>query len=315
MVEQPVPKPSDGEILVRLGCCGLCGTDLEKIQGSYTASMPIIGHEAVGTVAECGPGVTAVSVGDRVFPHHHVPCYECRNCRAGSTTTCSMYRKSNIYPGGFSEYFIVPRWNIEHGGLITLPEHVDFESASFIEPLGCVVRSLKRTQLHGDEDVLIVGAGPMGLLHAQLIKASTHCSVSVYDTSTFRSSYSESLGITVAKPNDGAVYDAAVVATGNPSAIAYALRKVRRGGKVTVFGVPYKGSALDYDLADLLNNELTLLTSNAADDDDTRTAAKLISSGEIHPERLVTHRFSIDNISGAVNTASKAEAMKVVVYP
>ena len=115
VVELAAPRAGGGELVVRMGACGLCGTDLEKIRGEYTASKPVIGHEAVGVVKETDGG-TGFKVGDRVFPHHHVPDYECYLCRAGNETMCDHYRSSNLVPGGFSEYIRVPAWNVGKGG-------------------------------------------------------------------------------------------------------------------------------------------------------------------------------------------------------
>lgn len=128
LAEMEDPTPGRGELVVKMEACGLCGTDLEKMRGEYTASMPVLGHEAVGFVADVGEGVTDFKKGDRVFPHHHVPCYECYFCKTGSETMCDMYRKSNIFPGGFSEYLKVPSWNVSKGGVLKLPERNEFRN-------------------------------------------------------------------------------------------------------------------------------------------------------------------------------------------
>jgi len=129
----PVPEAGPGEIVVSMRACGLCGSDLEKIRGTYTAAPPVIGHEAVGIVSEVGEGVEGIQEGARVFPHHHVPCGRCRACTGGSPTMCAQYRATNLEPGGFAESFRVPRWNVDHGGVLRLPPSVDFERASFID--------------------------------------------------------------------------------------------------------------------------------------------------------------------------------------
>lgn len=107
----PVPKLSDGDVLVEMKACGLCGTDVEKMCGHYTASQPILGHEPAGIVSESMSDM--VRPGERVFAHHHVPCYECYYCKRGSPTMCPYYRKTNLDPGGFAEFFRVPAWNVE----------------------------------------------------------------------------------------------------------------------------------------------------------------------------------------------------------
>src|SRR3972149_6256909 len=118
----PPPGLKAGDMLVEMKACGLCGTDIEKLEGRYTASPPVIGHEAAGVVAGVGEGAEGFKVGDRVFPHHHVPCSECYFCKHGSETMCARYRESNLDPGGFAEYFRVPAWNVQRGGVLKLPE-------------------------------------------------------------------------------------------------------------------------------------------------------------------------------------------------
>jgi L-iditol 2-dehydrogenase len=320
VVIREVPKPalSSGDVLVAGAFCGLCGTDLEKISGEYTASAPIIGHEAVGTVIEVNSPKKNIEVGDRIFPHHHVPCYNCWKCIHGSTTMCDRYRETNIFPGGFSELFRVPKWNIEHGGVLRLPKDTSFEQATFIEPLGCVVRSVRKCSLMGDEEVTIVGAGPMGVLHALVLGSTTKCSIKLLDTSEYRRKFCAELGFAAENPltdrdrtKEGS--DLVIVAAGNPSAISKGFELVRKGGKVCVFGVPHKGIQLPVQVADLLNNEISVITSYAADDADTKQALNLISSGKVGVEKLVTHVYPLQQFNDALIMAKNANAMKILI--
>jgi len=117
----PHPKLGSGDIMVEMKVCGLCGTDIEKIHGEYTDSKLVIGHEASGIIAEIGENIENLKIGDRVFPHHHTPCYKCHFCNNGSETMCKEYKSSNLDPGGFSEFFRIPSWNITQGGLLKIP--------------------------------------------------------------------------------------------------------------------------------------------------------------------------------------------------
>jgi L-iditol 2-dehydrogenase len=318
--ELPTPVLSQGEILVATEFCGLCGTDLEKLAGEYTASAPIIGHEVVGTVVEVNSPNKDIKVGDRIFPHHHVPCYSCWKCKHGSTTMCDHYRKTNIFPGGFSELFRVPSWNIEHGGVLKLPQNLNFERASFIEPLGCVVRSIRKCSLAGDEKVTIIGAGPMGLLHGLMLDSSTKCSIRFLDTSEYRRSFCEELGFNAENPltnrvQTGEGSDLVIVAAGNPSAISRGFEEVRQGGKVCLFGVPHMSAQLSNKAADLLNNEISVITSYAADDQDTGQALELISSRKVNVEKLVTHIYTLQQLNDAIAAAKSTNSMKILVTP
>ncbi|MUN28873.1 zinc-dependent dehydrogenase [Sulfuracidifex metallicus] len=319
-----IPKLSEGDILVKMKACGLCGTDVEKICGQYTASQPIIGHEPTGIIEESR--AEGYKKGERVFAHHHVPCYECYYCKKGSPTMCPYYRKTNIEPGGFSEYFRVPAWNVERGGVLKLPDNVSFDEGSFIEPLATVVRGQRRVKIDEGDTVLVVGAGPMGLLHVMTAKRNKAKQVVISDVSDFRVEFAStiadySLNSTkvkvqeeVRKLTDGRGADVAIIASGAPRAILDGLRSVRKGGRVLLFGVPFKGTVLDYDVSDLLNNEISVISSNAAVEEDTREALKMLENREVNVEKLVTHHFPLDQFEDAVRISKEGKTIKAVIY-
>ena len=325
LADVEVPVPGRGELVVKMEASGLCGTDLEKMRGEYTASMPLLGHEAAGSVSAVGEGVTAFREGDRVFPHHHVPCYECYICRAGDDTMCDMYRKSNIHPGGFSERFRVPDWNVAKGGVLRLPDSITFEQGALIEPVACCLRAVKRHARNG-ETVLVAGAGPVGLMNAILLEQEDS-KVIVSDISAPRLEFAEKLGIAqvvdasrdnvparLRAETQGRGADLAIVASGSKAAIMQALSAVRRGGRVCLFGVPSRGSVLGYDISELYNAGQQIVTSYGADDEETKEALAIIASNPKF-ERLVTHRFSLARFDEAVEAASGGKAMKVVLTP
>ena len=324
--EAEEPVASEGEIVVEMKACGVCGTDLEKIRGGYTASMPVIGHEAVGRVFSVGDAVAGLSVGDPVFPHHHVPCYECYLCNSGSETMCDRYRTSNIDPGGFAERFRVPSWNIEKGGVLTLPEGLEFGVASLIEPVACCLRALAKLKVLQDETVLVAGAGPVGMMHALLLQ-EIGAKVIMSDVSEERLKFAEKEGVNlvldarkdvpgpVMAETSGRGADAAVVATGSKDAIVQSLRSIRKGGQVCLFGVPPKGSILKYDVSELYNAERRLITSYAATEADTKGALRIISANADTFGRLITHRIPLARFDEAVRAATQVEGMKVVVVP
>lgn len=326
MRDLAVPKAGPGELVIELGACGLCGTDLEKISGDYTASMPVIGHEVVGTVHKVGIGALGFEVGDRVFPHHHVPDYHCRLCKSGNETMCDRYRSSNLDPGGFSEYFRVPRWNVEKGGVLKLPRTMTFEVASLIEPLACVVRSVAKCRVGPRDSVLVVGAGPVGMMHAFLLR-ETAAEVMISDVSEERLDFAErekagkvmdakfDVPQQVRSETAGAGADVAMVASGSKAAIIQGLRSVRKGGRVCIFGVPAKGTVLDYDISELYNSEQEILTSYGAAEKDTMLALKVLSSRDHEFGSLVTHRFPLKDFSKAVEAASGRKTLKVVMTP
>ncbi len=327
MVDLPVPGIGPGEILVKMGACGLCGTDLEKLGGLYTAAMPVIGHEAVGTVEAIGDGVQGYIIGDRVFPHHHVSCGACKFCLSGSETMCEDYKRTNLDPGGFSEFIRVPAFNVARGGVLRIPQSVGFEEASLVEPLACCVRALKRCKPGMGDSVLVVGAGPVGMLHATLLKQAG-ARVFVSDVSPARLAFAEGTGgldtidgreadvPLVAKAATGGLgADLAIVAAGNPSAIEQAVRSVRRGGKVCLFGIPHEGTLLPVPVSEVYNREVSLVPSYGASDSDAAEAIRHVSGAPESYRRLVTHRVRLDEFGDAVSLAKRGDGMKIVIVP
>lgn len=325
--EVPIPEIGTGELLVEMRACGLCGTDIEKARGEYTTALPILGHEAVGVVASVGEGVVNIREGDRVFAHHHVPCHECYYCLHGNQTACKKYRGSNIHPGGFSEFFRVPQWNVSKGGILGLPSFLGFKEASLIEPVGCCIRALDRCNVRKDDTVLVVGAGPVGILHSILL-LSRGAKVMISDVSEPRLQFAEKSKVEcvidagkqdvtreVKERTAGRGADIVIVASGSPKAVLQALKSVRTGGQLCLFGVPAKGSILDYDLSDVYNSEISLVPSYGATDVETATALSLIAAGSEKFRPIITHTFPIVEFANAVETAISGVGIKVVITP
>ena len=323
----PLPRLSEGELMVSMRACGLCGTDIEKLHGQYTAAMPVLGHEATGIVSAVQGEAGGFREGDRVFPHHHVPCHRCYYCLHGNETMCKEYKTSNIEPGGFSEFFRVPSWNVAGGGVLKLPPNVGFEEASMIEPAACCIRALDRCSVEPDDRVLVVGAGPLGMTHALLL-LSMKARVLLSDVSATRLEFAAGLGVQstvdatktevpafVREETGGRGADLAIVASGNPKAIVQALRSVRKGGKVCLFGVPVKGSVLDYDFSEIFNSEVSVISSYAATDRETAKALLLMAERRVELGSLITNRYALSDFDKAVEAASRGEGMKTVVTP
>ncbi|MDG6903037.1 MAG: alcohol dehydrogenase catalytic domain-containing protein, partial [Nitrososphaerota archaeon] len=325
LVESDEPSPAKGELTVSMAACGLCGTDVEKVRGEYTASMPVIGHEAVGVVKETNEARGFVR-GDRVFPHHHVPDYSCGLCKAGNETMCDHYRASNLRPGGFAEVFAVPAWNLDRGGVLKLPDTMGFEVASLIEPLACCIRAIRKCHVEPGESALVAGAGPVGMMHALLMK-TVGTKVVLSDVSPDRLRFAEKaeagrvvdakgdVPAAVKSETEGKGVDVAIVASGSKAAIVQGLRSVRKGGRVCLFGVPAKGSVLDYDIGDLYNSEQGVVTSYGATETDTKAALKVLASRGAEFGSLITHRFTLSRFDEAMAAASGGAAMKVVLTP
>ena len=315
-----VPDPAVGkrDLLVKMRACGICGSDLEKVYGNYGVVSSRLGHEPSGEVVAVGSDIKDFKVGDRVFVHHHVPCYECHYCKHGDHTMCKYYQKSNIEPCGLSELFLVREWNIVRGGVIKLPDHVSFEEAAMIEPLACCIRAIDKIGIIKDDKVAVIGVGPAGMMQIMLAKLYGAETFAI-DINEFRLKFARENGADHAINANEARdivnnMDAVIVSTGHPSAFKLALEIVRSGGKVILFGVPAKDTRIDLDLNQIFTNEIKIIPSLAASEIETRKAFEIISKRQIDISRIITHRFKLEDSDKAFAIAHQGkDAMKIVI--
>ncbi|MER3407430.1 MAG: L-iditol 2-dehydrogenase [Nitrososphaera sp.] len=327
-VGTPQMAGDGGDVLVRMRACGLCGSDLEKVYGQYGMSSGRLGHEPAGEVIAAGKNAKGFAPGDRVFVHHHVPCYSCHYCLHGDTTMCPEYQRSNISPCGLAEEFVVPEWNVSRGGLIKLPDSMRFEEASLVEPLACCIRAWNKCSFQRGDDIAVLGAGPAGLMHVLLAQAFGAGKVFVsdindfrlrfaadrYGVQTFNSVTAKDFAQKIREQTGGRGVDVAVVATGSTKALLQSFDMTRKGGKIMLFGVPSKGSEMSYDMSRLYANEHSLIPSYAASEVETNQAIRLIAEKRLDIASLITHRFDIKDASDAIRCAHEArDAMKVIV--
>ena len=324
--EVPIPKINSGDVLIKVKVSGVCGTDIEKIDGLYTASKQIIGHEVSGIILDVGEDIKNYKIGDRVFPHHHVPCYNCNYCNKGSETMCPKYRLSNFDPGGFSEYLKFDRWNIERGGLLKIPSKMTFEEASFIEPLACCIRGLKKVNIQKNETVAILGLGTIGILFLQLLKNKSVSNIFISEPSQEKIGYGEMFGFSrafnpysidvvdvIKQETKGVGVDVVIVSTSNPASLSQAINMVRKGGRVCLFGIPPKNTFVNVNFSGLVTDEITLITSNAATEKETKSSLKQISSKKIKVNGLISHRYQLHEFKKAFETVKTGVGMKTII--
>src|SRR5271157_5540795 len=174
--EVPVPTIGDGELLVRVHTCGICGTDLKKIATGSHSAPRIFGHETTGVVVATGRGVRDYQIGDRVMVFHHIPCGACYYCKHKVFAQCPTYKKVGATAGyepsggGFSEYVRVMDWIVSRGGVVRIPDGVSFEQASFIEPVNTCMKGIETLRLVQGETVLVIGQGPIGIILSVLAR-------------------------------------------------------------------------------------------------------------------------------------------------
>ena len=333
----PVPSIGPGELLIRVATCGVCGTDLKKIHmGSHSAPR-IFGHEMAGTNAAVGAGVSGFAVGDRVMTFHHVPCNQCYYCRKGTPAQCPLYKKTGVTAGfepsggGFAEYIRVMDFVVEKGGVIPIPDGIPFEQAAFIEPLNTVLKGVKMLSLEPDDTVLVIGQGPIGLMHAALASRRAG-KVLTSDLYPERHTIAAKFGLKhpihagredvvqrVLAETEGRGADAVILAVGGNALIKTAMDAVRPGGKVMLFAQTQHGESV-FDPAAVCVDEKTLMGSYSSSYDIIDEVTDLIFGGYRNGfdlTQLISHRYSIADAVAAIDIAShpKADSMKIMIEP
>ncbi len=317
------PTIGAGELLLRLRGCGLCGSDIAKIGAPGTKVPLVLGHELVGDVVDAGAAVRGFAIGDRVVAAHHVPCGICHYCRRGSESMCAAFKTSNLDPGGFAEFVRVPGVNVEHA-TFKLPEHVSDEAASFVEPLACCLRAVRRARVEDGDTAVVIGLGSIGCLFVQLLRRAGARVVGV-DLVPARGALGKRLGAEAAgtpdamaplvrELSDGRGGDHVVVTGGGAAVLPWAARVVRDGGSVHYFAGG-GGDALPLSLETLYKRELTITTTYSSSPADLAAAFGLVAAGEIATEPLITHRLPLERLDEGVALMRRQEALKVFVTP
>ncbi len=317
--EIALPKIGLGEILMRIEASGICGTDVMEWYRINRVPL-VLGHEVAGIVEEVGEGVKDFKKGDRIAAAHHVPCGECHYCKSGHPTVCETLRKTNFYPGGFSEFIRLPAINVKRG-VFRLPKEVSFEEATFIEPLACVLRGQKIAGLKKGDTVLILGSGISGILHINLAKALGAARVVATDISDYRLGLAKRFGAdeVIDAKNDMPKIEADVVilCTGAVKAVEQALKSVRRGGAVLLFAAADKDAAMLLPINDIFwRTEVTLTSSYAASPQEHEEALKLIASRKIKVRDMITHRLPLAEAGRGFKLVAEAkDSLKVIIEP
>ena len=320
--EWPRPTIGAGEVLLRVLGCGLCGSDIAKIVDPSTPAPLVLGHEVVGEIVTLGPGVTDCAIGDRVVAAHHVPCGDCHYCRRGSESMCHAFKASNLDPGGFAEYVRVPAPNVRHA-LFRVPRHVTDEAASFVEPLACCLRSVRRARVAPGDTVVVVGLGSIGCLFVQLLRRAGAVVVGC-DPIAARAELARRLGAAASGPastaaaaqrelSGGRGADQVIVTGGGTDVLPWAVESLRDGGTVHYFASG--GDTLPLRLETLYHRELTLTATYSSSPSDLAEAFRLIVAGEVSVDRLVTHRVTLPGLHRGVDLMRRREALKVYVTP
>ncbi len=317
------PEPGPTEILVRASACGICSGDIMPWYIRRKAPL-VLGHEPVGIVEHAGSEVREFAPGDRVFVHHHAPCFDCAPCRRGEYVQCATWRASNLRPGGMAEYFLVEACNLRD--TLKLPEAIGDADGVLIEPAACVIKSLKRSGLRTGDSILIIGLGIMGMMHVKLARHMGAGLVIGADLFELRASRARALGADIGlvvsgdslieqvrEATGGAMADVVIVGPGSSKAIATGIGCAGKGATVVQFTATPPEDEMLVRPHDLYFNETRLVPSYSCGPEETRAALAMVERGVINAAELVTHRFPLANISDAYAAAQKPDSLKVIV--
>lgn len=307
--ERPVPAIGPGELLVEARAAGICTGDVMAWYVKRKAPL-VLGHEPAGVVAAIGEGVEHFAPGDRVFVHHHAPCFACRACSRGDYVQCAGWRASRIDPGAMAQYFRVPRENV--ADTLRLPDGVPFEDGSLTEPLACVVKSLRRSGVHEGDTLHVVGLGVMGLMHA-LVAQSRGIEVSGSDLIPSRRDFAQKLGIAVFEPENAPHADVVICGPGTPGALAASVQLANPGGTVVIFTPFEPGAPLGVEPNELYFRDVSLVPSYSCGPPDTRESLDLIARGVVTAQRLGATRCTLDDVPAAYAALRRCEIMKPIV--
>ena len=317
------PEIGPAEILVRTRACGICTGDIMPWYLRRKAPL-VLGHEPVGVVEEVGHDATGFRLGERVFVHHHAPCFQCHACRRGEYVQCQTWRESKIVPGGMAEYFRVGAINLRD--TLKLPETVGDLDGVLVEPAACVVKSIRKSGLRAGESILIIGLGIMGMMHVRMARHQGAGLVIGADLFERRAARARELGADfglvvsgddlveqVREITKGAMADVVIVGPGTVKALTAGLAAAGKGATLIQFTSTPPEEEMTLRPHDLYFNEVRMIPSYSCGPDDTRQALRLIERGVLTARELVTHSFPLARIGDAFATAQKPEALKVAV--
>jgi L-iditol 2-dehydrogenase len=332
--EVPTPQIGPGEILIRVEACGICHTDLKKIEYNLLAPPRIYGHETAGTVAAVGTGVTRFQPGDRVVAFHHIPCLKCFYCQRKHYAQCGIYKKVGITAGfepaggGFAQYVRVMDWIVDRG-VEKIPDGVPFERAALVEPLNTCLKAVVECDPQPGEFVAILGQGPIGLMFTMLVNR-TGARIAATDTIPERMRLASRCGAElvwdprstnvpeeIKKWNDGRGADLVIVAASVPGIVDQAMACSRPGARILLFAQTSATERVEVSGADICVSERTLFGCYSASVDLQKESANLVFGGDLPMQELISHRLPLAEIRSGIDLALHPgpKSLKIIVQP
>jgi L-iditol 2-dehydrogenase len=321
----PVPRIGPDELLVRVALCGVCPTDIKKIQYGTVPPPRVFGHETAGSIARVGARVRGFEVGERVALHHHIPCLKCHFCRHRAFAQCSQYKRTGITAGfepaggGFAEYvrvmpFVFP-------GVVKIPARNTFAEGAMLEPVNTVLKAIKRLELLRRDRILVAGQGPIGLMFTRLLSAMGMIVVAT-DLIPQRLQMARTYGASQTLRGDAPDFearvgtlDAAIIAVPSDAAMHQAMGLLRGGGKTLLFAHTKRNEASSVDLSTICVDEKDLIGSYSADFTLQKEVARWVFSRRLDVRPLVTHTLPLAQAKEAIDLAAHPSpgALKVMI--
>lgn len=333
---QAVPEPAvgPGEVKLKVLRTGICGTDLRIYEGGHRLYPPgtvrIPGHETVGEIVELGAGVRGYELGQRVFVAPNVGCGHCRQCVSGNNNLCVEYQAIGLtLDGAFAEYVRIPAPFLQQGNLMPVSEQVDPGVAAMIEPFACVLRGQRPLGITAGDIVLVMGAGPIGVMHMKLARLKGAAQVIVSEPNVQRAQHALALGAdrainpmeenleeTLRELSEGRGADVVIVAAPAHAAQEQASKLAAIGGRVNFFGgLPKDRSTIRFDSNLVHYKELLVTGTTACSTLDCQKAVAIVNSGRIDLAPVVSDVFPLTRVVDALATARGGQALKVVLNP
>ncbi|MGE5432528.1 MAG: zinc-dependent alcohol dehydrogenase family protein [Syntrophomonadaceae bacterium] len=325
VTDYQIPPLGPDELLIRVGACGVCGTDFHIFEGNAPAKPPVIlGHEYTGEIVDKGRDVQELKIGDRVAVNPNIHCNYCEFCRKGKINLCLNLKALGVtVNGGFSEYSVVPRTQAH-----LIPENFPFRISAFSEPLSCCVHGINQASVKTGDTVSIVGAGTIGLLMQQLARLNGASKTFVYDISEKKRDIAAALGADeVCSPDDNNAVqtlrdktnggtDIVIECVGSPAAAEFALKQVKKGGTLVIFGLAGPKAFINLYLQSFFHKELTI-KSSILNPNTFQTAVDLLVAGKIRTDLLNLRAVNLrnDEISALFNEPKDSAVIKYMVMP
>ncbi|WP_314001997.1 zinc-dependent dehydrogenase [uncultured Paenibacillus sp.] len=329
--EVATPEINEHEVLVRIRVSAVCGTDVRIYEGKKTKGIrprSILGHELAGTVDRVGAQVTGFNEGDRVGIMPVIPCRKCHYCMNGRENACANRQAIGYeFDGGFAEYIRIPQVALEAGNLVKLPDHVMFEQAVVAEPLACCINGNRKAGIRINDTVVIIGGGPIGLMHVQLAKLAGAGKVIVSELIEHRAERAyragadlvvnpaeQSLHDIVMRETDRLGADAVIMAIGISSLVNESVMLLRKGGTLNLFAGFTNGVMSQIDPNFIHYQEVVVNGTTALTRSDYHKALSLIAAGHIDTELLTTTGYTLDNIREAILDVKAGKGMKSLIH-